>query len=179
MHRTDWNGVCEKFIDEHTHLFTCDNKKERLKGSYKRLLELIDADDWDREQRMLLAYELRYELELNGLNKLHMLPTDYGIALNYYKSPNKFENFEDLFKRMKEIMIERQGEEYAEEYVNVHKNPIWKVLSIEHGLFSCHLDGEFQWFVQIGNNEEIYTYESIYKRIERDECPLVITGWRI
>lgn len=176
MTRTNWNEVREKFVDEHPHLFTCEDKKERVRSSYKRLLELIDADDWDREQRKLLAYELRYELELNGLNALHRLPTDAGIALNYYKPPNKYATFEDVFKDMRKVMAERCDDKFAEEYVNVHKDTIWKVLSIEHGLFSSHLNGNFQWFIQVGDNEEILTYESIYKRMERDECPLVISG---
>lgn len=173
MTRTNWDEVRAKFVDEHLDLFTGKNKKEQPRSRYQRLLELIN--DWDYEQRMLLAYEIRYELELNGLNELHRLP-NCGIALNWYKPPPKFATFEDAFQAMRKRIAEEHGDEYAEEYVNAHKKMEWRVLSIEHGLFGYYINGDFGGCIQIGNNEEIYTNESIYKRIERDECPLVISG---
>ena len=123
-------------------------EKGLKESPYKRLCEWIE--NWSDEDRMLLAYELRYELEANGLNDLHFNSSAIGRVSNYYEPPDKFDTFDDAIQWIRETKIE--GDDYAD---TVLKDGRWRVMSIRHRLYSLYLYGDFKGCIQLPVGEKM------------------------
>ncbi len=134
--------MCEEERDkimEQAEQSLAEYEFEQKESPYKRLCEWID--EWSTEDRMLLAYELRYELESNGLNDLH---SRYGkaVALNYYDPPDKVNSFDDAIQ----LIRKTKGNEFADDVMKYGK---WRIMSIKHRLYSLYISGTFKGCIQI------------------------------
>ncbi len=114
---------------------------------YKRLCEWIDQ--WPTEHRVLLAYELRYELEDNGFKefyKRHNWTTSY---YDQYEVINA-NSFDDAMV----LMRQKYGDEWVDNNMN-YGNLHWRSTSVKHGLYSLYACGDFKGCIQLPVGEKM------------------------